>query len=75
MAETFGQRLLRVRQSKRKAFDRGISQDDAARLFSVSVSCYRKWEKGVCFPDARSRERMEAVWPEVFTKETQGPQM
>lgn len=62
-----------MRQSKKKAFDRVISQDDAARLFDVSVSCYRKWEKGKSFPDRRSRDRMETLWPEVFAKEFQSP--
>lgn len=66
MPETFGQRLYRVRQSKTKCFDRVLSQDDAARLFEVSLSCYRKWEKGKTLPDRRSRIRMEEIWPEVF---------
>lgn len=73
MPETFGERLSRVRRSKIKAFDRCLSQEDAARLFCVSISAYRKWERGRSLPDRRSRDRMEEVWPEVFAKEAPKP--
>lgn len=68
MPETFPARLIRVRLSKFNGF-RVMSQEAAARLFHVSISAYRRWEKGKTLPDSRSRLRMAEIWPEVFARE------
>lgn len=68
MSETFAARILRIRLSK-KVHERTMSQEDAARLFEVSLSCYRRWEKAKGLPDRRSRIRLEEIWPEVFAHE------
>ena len=47
-----------------KAYRRATeqSQEQAARVFGVSVSCYQKWESGARTPSARAMDRiMETV--------------
>lgn len=66
MAETFGERLLRVRLTK-TVNERPVSQEAAARLFCASLAAYRSWEKGRRLPMAIYRVKITEIWPEVFS--------
>ncbi|MCP4493317.1 MAG: helix-turn-helix transcriptional regulator [Gammaproteobacteria bacterium] len=39
----------------------GMSQEDAARVFLVSISTYQSWELGRREPDGRNAEKVERV--------------
>ena len=64
--ETFKGRLISVRKSKQTPQGKPFSQEDAARLFLVSISTWRNYEHGRTLPDNRSRIRIGEEWPEVF---------
>jgi len=71
MAESFSERLKRTRCSKKNELGRCLSQEDAARLFAVSLSCWRSWEHEPPrhLPDNRSRIKIQELWPEVFSRQ------
>ena len=66
MHETFAARLIAIRKSKRTPEGKPFSQEDAARLFLLSISTWRNYEHGRTLPDNRSRIRIGEFWPEVF---------
>lgn len=66
MAESFGERLRAIRKATKDPFGRPLSQAKAARMFRVSLSCWKYWESGIHLPDARSVDSMAEKWPELF---------
>lgn len=71
MAETFPERFKAVRLSKISESGRPMSQEAAARLFHVSLSCLRGWEHmpPKHWPDQRNRDAIKTNWPEVFDRQ------
>lgn len=64
--EAFSMRFRMIRLSKVDELGRVLSQEKAARLFNVSLSCVRGWEKNRTLPDERSRTKLVEIWPELF---------
>lgn len=64
--EAFCIRFRTVRLAKSDELGRPLSQEKAARLFNVSLSTVRGWEKNRSLPDERSRLRLVDIWPELF---------
>jgi hypothetical protein len=64
--EAFCIRFRMVRLTKEDELGRPLSQEKAARLFNVSLSTVRGWEKNRSLPDERSRLRLVDLWPELF---------
>jgi DNA-binding transcriptional regulator YiaG len=64
--EAFCIRFRMVRMAKVDELGRPLSQEKAARLFNVSLSTVRGWEKDRSLPDERSRLRLVDLWPELF---------
>lgn len=71
MAETFPQRLRRIRRATLDFRGRPISQEKAAGLVGVSSSCWRGWEHEPprSWPDDRNRKALETHFPGVFDSE------
>ncbi len=53
--------MRRVPQVKRLRLRLGLSQDDFARTFHLSVSTLRDWEQGRSKPDLPSRTLLQLI--------------
>ena len=62
----FGLRFRTKRLSLIMFSTRPMSQEAAARLFNVSLSTIRGWERGRSLPDERSRTAINNEWPDLF---------
>lgn len=66
MPESFGKRLKARRESTVDVFGRLLSIAACARLFDVTISTWRHWEREKFLPDYRNRKTILEKWPDMF---------